>query len=205
MSSTTLSFLSGTRRRLGNPHSTTDKPERTGHRPFRSKTRSNLSPLLSGEPRPMSNEDSIARLRTPVEVNWPGSSPSSATGFGEWLTFGWTGVSRDASTPPTCCKRFSSDAMKQLDGYVEEPRFSPFVWLRFLTGQRLMILHRTHLGTQKRDAKREISLPWNFYSGGRFRLHVRALRRTAYVSLASRVETRTAGKPSSGIGSNGSH
>ena len=49
------------------------------------------------------------------------------------------------------------DAMKQLERYVEAPPFSPFLWLRFLTGQRLMILHRTHLGTQKRDAKREVS------------------------------------------------
>jgi RNA polymerase sigma-70 factor (ECF subfamily) len=34
----------------------------------------------------------------------------------------------------------------------------PFLWLRFLTGQRLLALHRKHLGTQMREAGREVSL-----------------------------------------------
>jgi len=33
-----------------------------------------------------------------------------------------------------------------------------FLWLRFLTGQSLQILHRKHLGTKARDAGREISI-----------------------------------------------
>ena len=35
---------------------------------------------------------------------------------------------------------------------------SVFLWLRFLAGQQLLIHHRRHLGTEKRDAGREISL-----------------------------------------------
>ena len=50
------------------------------------------------------------------------------------------------------------DAMRQLDRYVVEPPMSPLVWLRFLTGQRLMALHRHHLGVKMRDAKQEVSL-----------------------------------------------
>jgi RNA polymerase sigma-70 factor, ECF subfamily len=34
----------------------------------------------------------------------------------------------------------------------------PFLWLRFLTLQRLQITHRRHLGTRSRDAAREISV-----------------------------------------------
>jgi RNA polymerase sigma-70 factor, ECF subfamily len=34
----------------------------------------------------------------------------------------------------------------------------PFLWLRFLTLQRLQIAHRRHLGTRSRDAGREISI-----------------------------------------------
>ena len=34
----------------------------------------------------------------------------------------------------------------------------PFLWLRFLTLQRLQISHRRHLGTQSRDAGREMSI-----------------------------------------------
>lgn len=50
------------------------------------------------------------------------------------------------------------DASRQLDQYLVNPPMSPFVWLRFLTGQRLMAIHRQHLGAQKRDARREMGI-----------------------------------------------
>jgi len=42
--------------------------------------------------------------------------------------------------------------------YVKQPDMPFFLWLRFLTGQRLQLIHRHHLGTQMRDAGREVSL-----------------------------------------------
>ena len=48
------------------------------------------------------------------------------------------------------------DASRQLEGYLAELPMAPFVWLRFLTGQRLMATHRQHLGAQMRNAKREV-------------------------------------------------
>ena len=42
--------------------------------------------------------------------------------------------------------------------YVERPEIPFFLWLRYLTGQRLQLLHRYHLGAQMRDAGREVSL-----------------------------------------------
>jgi RNA polymerase sigma-70 factor (ECF subfamily) len=42
--------------------------------------------------------------------------------------------------------------------YLANPAMPPFLWLRFLTAQRLTALHRQHLGAQLRDAGREISL-----------------------------------------------
>ncbi len=50
------------------------------------------------------------------------------------------------------------DAARQLEQYVAEPPMSLFLWLRFLTGQRLMAIHRQHLGVQKRDAKQEVAI-----------------------------------------------
>jgi RNA polymerase sigma-70 factor (ECF subfamily) len=50
------------------------------------------------------------------------------------------------------------DASRQWDDYLARPPMSLFVWLRFLTGQRLMAIHRQHLGAQKRDAKQEVAL-----------------------------------------------
>jgi RNA polymerase sigma-70 factor (ECF subfamily) len=50
------------------------------------------------------------------------------------------------------------EATQRLPDYVRDPRMPFFLWLRFLTGQKLLELRRRHLGTQARDAAREISL-----------------------------------------------
>jgi RNA polymerase sigma-70 factor (ECF subfamily) len=50
------------------------------------------------------------------------------------------------------------DIASRAQEYLSNPSMPPFLWLRYLTAQRLMILHRRHLGAQVRDAGREISL-----------------------------------------------
>ncbi len=50
------------------------------------------------------------------------------------------------------------DAARRLPEYAKNPTMPFFVWLRWLTGQRLMEQHRRHLGAQARDASREVSL-----------------------------------------------
>jgi RNA polymerase sigma-70 factor, ECF subfamily len=50
------------------------------------------------------------------------------------------------------------DVAQQLPNYLTEPSFSFFVWLRMVTGQRLMRVHREHLGAAMRDAGREVSI-----------------------------------------------
>ncbi len=54
------------------------------------------------------------------------------------------------------------EAAERFDDYVVEPTMPFFLWLRFLTAQRLLVLHRQHLLVQGRDAGREVSL----YRGG---------------------------------------
>jgi len=50
------------------------------------------------------------------------------------------------------------EAARRLDDYLSQPTMSLFLWLRFLVGERLITLHRHHLGTRVRDAGRELSL-----------------------------------------------
>jgi RNA polymerase sigma-70 factor (ECF subfamily) len=50
------------------------------------------------------------------------------------------------------------EASVRLPEYLREPPMPFFLWLRFLTGQKLLLLQRHHLGAQMRDAGREISL-----------------------------------------------
>ncbi len=50
------------------------------------------------------------------------------------------------------------DVYRRQSEYVKNPKMPPFLWLRFLTGQRLLALHRKHLGARMREAGREVSL-----------------------------------------------
>jgi RNA polymerase sigma-70 factor (ECF subfamily) len=50
------------------------------------------------------------------------------------------------------------DVARRASDYVANPTMPIFLWLRFLTGQRLLALHRQHLGARMRDAGQEVSL-----------------------------------------------
>jgi RNA polymerase sigma-70 factor (ECF subfamily) len=67
------------------------------------------------------------------------------------------------------------DLAAQLPGYLARPEMPFFLWLRLVAGQRLMRLHRQHLGTAMRNAGREVSL----YKG--------ALPQASSVSLAAQL------------------
>jgi RNA polymerase sigma-70 factor (ECF subfamily) len=46
----------------------------------------------------------------------------------------------------------------RLPDYLTSPTMPFFLWLRFLTGQKLITLHRHHLGVQMRDVDQEMAL-----------------------------------------------
>jgi len=50
------------------------------------------------------------------------------------------------------------DVARRFPEYAAAPTVPFYLWLRALTGQRLVDLHRRHLGAQMRDAGQEISL-----------------------------------------------
>ena len=50
------------------------------------------------------------------------------------------------------------EATTRFPDYVNDRKMPFFLWLRFLTVQKLCELHRRHLGAQARDAAREVSL-----------------------------------------------
>jgi RNA polymerase sigma-70 factor (ECF subfamily) len=67
------------------------------------------------------------------------------------------------------------DFARRLPEYAANPAVPFFLWLRGLTGQRLIDLHRQHLGAKMRDAQQEVSL----YRG--------ALPQASSVSLAAQL------------------
>ncbi len=50
-------------------------------------------------------------------------------------------------------------AAQGLPKYLEQPEQPFFLWLRWLTGMSLQLVHRRHLGAQARNAGREVQLP----------------------------------------------
>lgn len=50
------------------------------------------------------------------------------------------------------------DLARRLPEYGREAKIPFFLWLRLVTGQRLLQIHRRHLGTAMRDAEMEVSL-----------------------------------------------
>jgi RNA polymerase sigma-70 factor, ECF subfamily len=70
------------------------------------------------------------------------------------------------------------NAAKRAAEYSANPTMPFFLWLRFLTGQRLLIVHRQHLGAKMRDAGQEVSL----YRG--------ALPQASSLSLAAQLMGR---------------
>ncbi|OWK41767.1 sigma-70 family RNA polymerase sigma factor [Fimbriiglobus ruber] len=49
------------------------------------------------------------------------------------------------------------DVAGRVDEYLADPTASFYVWVRFLTVQRLQIVQRAHLGSKMRDARNEVS------------------------------------------------
>ena len=50
------------------------------------------------------------------------------------------------------------DVAKRAAEFRDNPKMPVFLWLRLITGQRLMALHRQHLGAQMRNVGQEVSL-----------------------------------------------
>jgi RNA polymerase sigma-70 factor (ECF subfamily) len=50
------------------------------------------------------------------------------------------------------------DVTGRLEEYLSKPSYPLFLWLRLIVGERLLKLHRHHLGTQMRDAGLEVSI-----------------------------------------------
>jgi RNA polymerase sigma-70 factor, ECF subfamily len=50
------------------------------------------------------------------------------------------------------------DVARRIGEYLAEPAVPFYVWLRFLTIQRMQMAHRAHLGTRQRAVSQEVSL-----------------------------------------------
>jgi RNA polymerase sigma-70 factor (ECF subfamily) len=92
------------------------------------------------------------------------------------------------------------DAAKRLNHLKESQPISLFVWLRLVTGQTLIDVHRRHLGAKMRDAEREESIQQRLSEGTSMSLSYHLLAHltspshaAARAELAALVEEALAG------------
>jgi RNA polymerase sigma-70 factor (ECF subfamily) len=50
------------------------------------------------------------------------------------------------------------DVQRKATDFADKPEMPAYLWLRLVTAERLLVLHRHHLGAQARDAAQEVSL-----------------------------------------------
>ena len=112
--------------------------------------------------------------RRAMNTRWRSCLPGTASGCGIWCASGWTAGCRGASTSDVLQEAYLEIA-KRFPEYTANPAQPFFLWLRFLTGQKLIDLHRHHLGAKMRDVDQEVSL----YRG--------ALPQASSVSLAQQL------------------
>jgi RNA polymerase sigma-70 factor (ECF subfamily) len=61
-------------------------------------------------------------------------------------------------SPSDVIQEAQLEAAERLAEYLRNPTMPFFLWLRLITGQRILALHRRHLGAQMRAAGREVSM-----------------------------------------------
>jgi RNA polymerase sigma-70 factor, ECF subfamily len=63
------------------------------------------------------------------------------------------------ATPDDVLQETYFDVSRRIAEYLGDPAVPFYVWLRFLTVQRMQMVQRAHLGAQKRDVTQEVRLP----------------------------------------------
>jgi RNA polymerase sigma-70 factor, ECF subfamily len=63
------------------------------------------------------------------------------------------------ATPDDVLQEAFLDVARRIGEYLADPSVPFYVWLRFLTVQRMNMIQRAHLGALRRDVTQEVSLP----------------------------------------------
>jgi len=86
------------------------------------------------------------------------SSRNTGRGCGGWFSSGSTAGCKGRIDPSDVLQEAYLEVARSLADYLKNPQIPFYLWVRFITSRKLQALHRHHLGTQGRDAGREVSL-----------------------------------------------
>ncbi len=104
------------------------------------------------------NEDLLARLNAGDEHAFVGVFSRHRDRLKQMLEFRMDRRLRGREDASDILQEVYIDAHQRMRHYLKRPELSFYVWLRQLTMQRLIDVHRRHLKAEMRDVKQEISI-----------------------------------------------
>jgi RNA polymerase sigma-70 factor (ECF subfamily) len=103
--------------------------------------------------------DLVARLRANDPTAWPELLAANRDRLERAVAFRMDRRLRGRVDASDVIQEACLEAYERLPQYLANPAMPIHLWLRFLVGQRLLIVHRQHLGTAMRDPGREHAWP----------------------------------------------
>lgn len=105
------------------------------------------------------SEDLVARLRANDPTAWQDLLAAHRDKLERAVTFRLDRRLRGRVDAADVIQEACLEAYERLPAYLANPEMPIHLWLRFLVGQRVLIVHRQHLGTAMRDPGREQAWP----------------------------------------------
>jgi RNA polymerase sigma-70 factor (ECF subfamily) len=114
---------------------------------------------MSAGPNPDDSDHLLARLRAADPAAWADLLARHRDRLRRAVAFRMDRRLRGRVDPSDVIQEACLEAHERLPEYLARPTLPIHLWLRFLVGQRLLIVHRRHLGAAMRDAGREHGWP----------------------------------------------
>lgn len=105
------------------------------------------------------SDDLVARLRANDPTAWPELLATHRDRLERAVAFRLDRRLRGRVDASDVIQEACLEAYERLPAYLAKPDMPIHLWLRFLVGQRVLIVHRQHLGTAMRDPGREQAWP----------------------------------------------
>ncbi len=114
----------------------------------------------SGNTSPNSREllDALHRAAAGDQQRWGHLLVEHRDRLRKLISFRMSPVLTSRLDPSDVIQETFVEASERLKEFLDNPRMPFFLWLRFLTQQKLATLHRHHLGRAKRNVNREVSM-----------------------------------------------
>jgi RNA polymerase sigma-70 factor (ECF subfamily) len=104
------------------------------------------------------NDELLRRAAAGDGVSWEALVDRSRQRLRRMVAFRLDQRLRGRVDPSDVLQDAYLEAWQALEGYLRRPGIPFFLWLRGIAGNKVRALHRHHLGAQRRDPRREVSI-----------------------------------------------